>query len=94
MNFSVKNIFSKCEHIRIKMQIHSHLLNRSLTETLFFVLLILLELLLSLASFSSNLIASLAYTLHYSTLDTDYSCLLFRNKFLVLAVNNSTFTLA
>ena len=32
MNFSIKNSFSKCEHIRIKMRIYSQLLNESLTE--------------------------------------------------------------
>ena len=36
MNFSVKNFFSKCEHIRIKLRIYSHLLNKSLTENFIF----------------------------------------------------------
>ena len=36
MNFSVKNLFSKCEHIRIKLRIYSHLLNKSLTENFIF----------------------------------------------------------
>ena len=72
MNFSIKNLFSKCEHIRIKLRIYSHLLNKSLTEnSIFCVVKILLVLLLSLASFSLKLIASISYTLHQSTLDTD-----------------------
>ena len=37
MNFFVKNLFSKCEHIRIKLRIYSHLLNKSLTENFIFV---------------------------------------------------------
>ena len=28
----IKNVFSKCEHIRIKLRIYSHLSNKSLTE--------------------------------------------------------------
>ena len=36
MNFSVKNLFSKCDHIRIKLRIYSHLLNKSLTENFIF----------------------------------------------------------
>ena len=72
MNLFVKNLFSKCEHIRIKLRIYSHLLNKSLTENFIFcVVKILLVLLLSLASFSLKLIASISYTLHQSTLDTD-----------------------
>ena len=36
MNFSFQNLFSKCEHIRIKLRIYSHLLNKSLTENFIF----------------------------------------------------------
>ena len=36
MNFYIKNFFSKCEHIRIKMRIYLHLLNKSLTENFIF----------------------------------------------------------
>ena len=32
MDFFVKNLFSKCEHIRIKLRIYSHSLNKSLTD--------------------------------------------------------------
>ena len=71
MNFYIKNFFSKCEHIRIKMRIYLHLLNKSLTENFFFVSWILLVLLSLAASFSSNLIVSLSYNLHQSILDAD-----------------------
>ena len=72
MNFLVKKLFSKCEHIRVKLRIYSHLLNKSLAENFpFFVSWILLVLPLNLARFSLNLIVSLAYILHQSTLDTD-----------------------
>ena len=70
MNFLVKKLFSKCEHIRVKLRIYSHLLNKSLAENFtFFVSWILLVLPLNLARL--NLIVSLAYILHQSTLDTD-----------------------
>ena len=36
MNFSVKNLFSKCEHIRIKLRFYSRILNKSLTENFIF----------------------------------------------------------
>ena len=35
MKYFVKN-FNKCEHIRIKLRIYSHLLNQSLTENFIF----------------------------------------------------------
>ena len=37
MKFSIKDIFSKCDQIRRKMRIWSHLLKKSLMETSFFV---------------------------------------------------------
>ena len=36
MNFFLKHLFTKCEHIRTKLQIYSHLLNKSLTENFIF----------------------------------------------------------
>ena len=36
MKFSIKNFFSKCDQIRRKLQIWSHLLKKSLMENLFF----------------------------------------------------------
>ena len=37
MKFSIKNFFSKCDQIRRKLQIWSHLLKKSLMENSFFV---------------------------------------------------------
>ena len=39
MNFFVKNLFNKREHIRLKLRIYSHLLNKSLTENFIFCVL-------------------------------------------------------
>ena len=36
MKFSVNNFFSKCERIRIKLQIYSHLLSKSSMENFIF----------------------------------------------------------
>ena len=36
MKFSIKNFFSKCDQIRRKLQIWSHLLKKSLMENFFF----------------------------------------------------------
>ena len=36
MKFSIKDFFSKCDQIRRKLQIWSHLLNKSLMENLIF----------------------------------------------------------
>ena len=66
IKFSVGNFFSKCEQIRIKLRIYSHLLNKSLTENFILCVAVLL---LSLARFSSNLVSRI--TFHQSTLETD-----------------------
>ena len=36
MRFSIKDLFSKCDQIRRKLRIWSHLLKKSLTENLIF----------------------------------------------------------
>ena len=36
MNFSIKNFFSKCDHILIKLRIYSHLINKPLSENFIF----------------------------------------------------------
>ena len=36
LNFFAKNLCCKCEHIRLNLQIYSHLLNKSLTENFIF----------------------------------------------------------
>ena len=38
MKFSIKDFFNKCDKIRRKLRISSHLLKKSLMETSFFVL--------------------------------------------------------
>ena len=70
MNFSIKNLFSKCEHIRMKLRIYSHLLNKSLTEDFIFCVSII-GFTNESRKFFLNLIASLSYTLRQSTLDAD-----------------------
>ena len=39
MEFFVKTLFSKCEHIRIKLRIYSHLLSKYLTKNSIFCVL-------------------------------------------------------
>ena len=90
MKFSVKNFFRKCKQMRIKLPIYSQLLSKSLTENfIFFLSGILLVLLLSLASFSSILIASRSCNLHQSTLDTDYYTFSSSESIFSRAVNRS-----
>ena len=36
MNFSIKDFFSKCDQIRRKLQVWSHLLKKSVTENFIF----------------------------------------------------------
>ena len=67
MNFFVKNLFSKCEHTRIKLSIYSYLLNKFWTENFIFCVVNAVDFTIQ----SLYLIASLSYTLHQSTLDTD-----------------------
>ena len=45
MKFSVKDFFSKCDQIRRKLQIWSHLLKKSLLKNFIFVQWFLLDLL-------------------------------------------------
>ena len=44
MKFSIKNFFSKCDQIRRKLRIWSHLLKKSLTENFVFCAVILINL--------------------------------------------------
>ena len=71
MNFSINNLFSKCEHIRMKLRIYSHLLSKSLTEDFIFCVASIIGLTNESRKFFLNLIASLSYTLRQSTLDAD-----------------------
>ena len=88
MNFSVKNLFSKCEHIRIKLRIYSHLLNKSLTENFIFCVVNIIGFTTeSCKFFFKTNCQSLVYF-------TSINSLLFTSILLALAVNKSTFTLA
>ena len=71
MNFSINNLFSKCEHIRMKLRIYSHLLSKSLTEDFIFCVVSIIGFTNESRKFFLNLIASLSYTLRQSTLDAD-----------------------
>ena len=54
------------------MRIYSHLLNKSLTENYIFCVVNIIGFTTEFAgNFSSNIIVSLSYSLHQSTLDTD-----------------------
>ena len=43
MKFFIKNVFSKCDQIRLKLRIWSHLLKRSLMENSIFCAVIILK---------------------------------------------------
>ena len=95
MKSSIKNFFSKCEHIRIKLRIYSHLLNKSLTENIFFFAVNVID--LTNESFKFIFKPNCQSLVYFPSINTWHklvSSLLFRNKFLALSVNNSTFTLA
>ena len=89
INFFVKNFFSKCEHIRKKLRIHSHLLNKSLTEKFIFYVVnntgFTTE---SCKFFFKRNYQSLVYFTLINTWQRLVSSLLFRNQFFGLAVNN------
>ena len=71
MNFFVKNLFTKFEHIRIKLQIYSHLLNKSLTENFIFCVVNIIGFTAKSRKLILNLIASLSFTLHQSAFGTN-----------------------
>ena len=83
MNFSVKNLFSKCDHIRIKLRIYSHLLNKSLTEKFIFCVLNIIGFTTEYCKFffKPNC-RSLIYFTSINTWQRLISSLLFRNQFL------------
>ena len=83
MNFSVKNLFSKCEHIRIKLRIYSHLLNKSLTENFIFCVVNIIGFTTeSCKFFFKPNCQSLVYFTSVNTWHRLASSLLFRNQFL------------
>ena len=83
MNFSVKNLFSKCDHIRIKLRIYSHLLNKSLTENFIFCVVNIIGFTTeSCKFFFKPNCQSLVYFTSINTWHRLVSSLLFRNQFL------------
>ena len=91
MNFSVKNFFSKCEHIRIKLRIYSHLLNKSLKKNFIFCVVNIIGFTTeSCKFFCKHNCQSLIYFTSVNTRHRLVSSLLFRIQFLALAVNNNS----
>ena len=83
MNFFVKNLFTKFEHIRIKLQIYSHLLNKSLTENFIFCVVNIIGFTTeSCKFFFKPNCQSLVYFTSINTWHRLVSSLLFRNQFL------------
>ena len=83
MNFFVKNLFNKREHIRIKLRIYSHLLNKSLTENFIFCVMNIIGFTTEPCKFffTPNC-KSLIYFTSINTWDRLVSSLLFWNQFL------------
>ena len=84
MNCFVKNLFSKCEHIRTKLRIYSHLLYKSLTENFIFCLVNIIGFTTeSCKFFFKPNCKSLVYVTSINTWHRSVFSLLFRNQFLV-----------
>ena len=69
INFSVKNLFSKCEHIHIKLRIYSHLSNKSWTENFIFCVVNIIGFTTESCKFFFK--PNLSYILHQLTHDID-----------------------
>ena len=83
MNFSVKNLFSKCVHIRIKLRIYSHLLNKSIMENFIFCVVSIIGFTTdSFKFFFKSNCQSLLYFTSINIWHRLVSSLLFRNQFL------------
>ena len=83
INFFVKNWFSKCEHIRIKLRIYSHLLNKSFRENFIFCVVNIIGFTAaSCKSFFKPNCQSLVYFTWINTWNRFVSSLLFKNQFL------------
>ena len=83
MGFFVKSLFSKCEHIRIKLWIYSYLLNRFLTENFIFCGAYIIGFTTqSCKFFFKPNFQSLVYFISVNTWHGLVSNLLFRNPFL------------
>ena len=84
MNFIVKNLFSKCEHIHIKRRIYSHLLNKFLTGNFIFCVVNIVGFTTeSCKFFFKPNCKSLIYFTSINTWHRLVSSLLCRNQFLV-----------
>ena len=84
MNCFVKNLFCKCEHIRIKLRIYSHLLDKSLKENFIFCVVNIIGFTTEYCRFffKSNC-KSLVYVTSINTWHGLVFSLLFKNQFLV-----------
>ena len=83
MNFFVRNLFNKCEHIRIKLRICSHLSNKSLAENFTFCVVNIISFTTeSCKFFFKPNCKSLVYFTSINTWHRLVSSLLFRNQFL------------
>ena len=90
MNFSVKNFFGKCEHIRIKLRICSHLLNKSFMENFVFCVVNIIGFTTESSKFFCK--PNCQSFIYFTSVNTWHrlgSSCLFRNQFLALAVNNN-----
>ena len=82
MNFFVRNLFNKCEHIHIKLRICSHLLNKSLAENFTFCVVNIISFTTeSCKFFFKPNSKSLVYFTSINSVRL-VSSLLFRNQFL------------
>ena len=83
MSFVVKDLFSKCEHIRTKLRIYSHLLNKSLTENFILCVVNIIGFTTESCKFFFKLnCQSLLYFTSINIRHRLVSSLLFRNQFL------------
>ena len=84
--FFVKNLFSECEHIRVKLRIYPHLLNESLKENFVFCVVNIIDFTTeSCKFFIKPNCKSLAYFTSINTCHRLVSSLVFRNQFLVFS---------
>ena len=82
MNFFVKNLFSKCEHIRKRLRIYSYLSNKFLKKSFFFcVVNVVGSTTQSCKFFFKPNSQSLVYFTSTNTLHRLKSSLLFRSQF-------------
>ena len=83
MSFVVKDLFSKCEHIRTKLRIYSHLLNKSLTENFILCVVNIIGFTTESCKFFFKLnCQSLLYFTSINIRHRLVSSFLFRNQFL------------